>query len=84
MIGEKNFLVTYMNQIVRPRRTAWKKVQNFPQKMCVKIRFFFDSVQKFYLRAKNSRSQQSSAVPPLHLYIVIFRSFLANTRRKNY
>jgi len=25
VIGEKNFLVTYMDQIVRPRRTAWKK-----------------------------------------------------------
>jgi len=32
VVGEKNFLVTYMDQIVRPRRTAWKKVENFPSK----------------------------------------------------
>lgn len=44
VIGEKNFLVTYMDQIVRPRRTAWKKIQNFPQKMCVKIRSSFSMV----------------------------------------
>lgn len=50
MIGEKKCLVTYMNQIVRPRRTAWKK-STISLKNRVKTCAFF-VVQKHYLRAK--------------------------------
>lgn len=72
VIGEKNFLVTYMDQIVRPRRTAWKKIQNFPQKMLRKNSLLFlDGVYKNSIYVQKIHAHVG-VVPFLHYFILLF------------
>lgn len=77
VIGEKNFLVTYMDQIVRPRRTAWKKIQNFPSKNVRKNSLLFlDGVYKNSIYVQKIHVHVG-VVPFLH-YLYYCSPILAN------
>lgn len=72
MIGEKNFLVTYMDQIVRPRRTAWKKIQNFPSKNVRKNSLLFlDGGYKNSIYVQKIHAHVG-VVPFLHYLLLLF------------